>query len=149
MRFRHNVGALIRHNNAYLSCCRKDHHTWQSVQGGIESFDSSPKGALIREIDEELGIKKNEFEIVFQSQYWRRYLFTKKILQKNKNNFGQDQLWFLVELFDKKILHSDQWRHEFAHIEFVSLEEFLNRYAAWKKATVFDFCREINLLSNV
>lgn len=145
MRFRHNVGALIRYENSYLACCRKDYHTWQSVQGGIENFDISPMNALIRELNEELGLKACDFKIIYQSKYWRRYFFTKKIHRNDTINFGQDQLWFLVELFDKKILQSHFWHHEFEQIEFVSLNEFLQRYAVWKKLTIVDFCREINL----
>lgn len=148
MKFRQNVAALIRCNNEYLACCRKDYHTWQSVQGGIENFDVSPRSALIREIHEELGLQENDFRIVQQSTHWRRYYFIKKI-SKNENirNAGQDQLWFLVELFDKKVIQSNALYQEFEKVEWLSLDEFLNRYAIWKKAAVYDFCRELGLLS--
>lgn len=151
MKFRRNVAALITYKNEYLACCRKDYRTWQTVQGGIENFDISPMAALIREMNEELGIKEDEFKVLVQSKHWRRYHFTKKMFREEKlNNAGQDQLWFLVELIDKKVvnLESIQISHqEFEKVEWLPLDEFLNRYAIWKKAAVYDFCRELGLLS--
>lgn len=149
MTFRRNVAALIKYQNEYLACCRKDYRTWQTVQGGIENFDISPQAALIREMNEELGIQENEFRILAQSRHWRRYHFTKKMFREEKlKNNGQDQLWFLVELNDKSVVNLNRIKvshQEFESVEWLPLNDFLNRYAIWKKPAVYDFCRELGL----
>lgn len=148
-KFRQNVAALVKHKDLYLVCRRNDHQIWQSVQGGIESFDQSPRDALIREMYEELGVQENDFKILYQSSFWRRYLFTHKTAKMRHHDYdGQDQLWFLVELNNKNVFDFDIVTKEFSELDWVSLPELLNRYATWKKAPVYDFCREINLNVN-
>jgi putative (di)nucleoside polyphosphate hydrolase len=148
MTFRPNVAALIRHKNKFVACCRTDFTTWQCVQGGIEDIDLSPTHAIERELHEELGIDKKHYEIIYQSKFWRRYYFTQEILAKQrfKDNIGQEQLWFLIELQDLKNIRLENSTGEFSRIELVELHELLNSYSKWKKPPFYDFCRELNLL---
>ncbi len=144
IKFRQNVAALVRYKDQYLACCRKDYNTWQTIQGGIELFDASPADALVREMEEELGVKSIDFKIIYQSKLWRRYLFSyKSARERHRENAGQDQLWFLIELKDKDVFDFEVVKNEFSHLEWVSLTELINRYALWKKLGVYDFCREI------
>jgi len=144
-KFRQNVAALVRYQNEYLACFRKDYGTWQSVQGGIEPFDLSPNHALLREMYEEIGVCQNDCSITYTSQIWRRYYFTEKAVQhSHKDNAGQDQLWFLVDLSHKTAINFEIAKVEFSKLEWVTLTDLINRYATWKKSVMYDFCRELN-----
>lgn len=146
--FRINVAALIRCRGQFVGCGRSDYHTWQCVQGGMELTDISPRHAIERELQEELGLSPNDYHIVYQSRFWRRYYFTKKILAKQrfKNNIGQEQLWFLVDLPDFESIQLEKTCKEFDKIKLLSLPQLLNVYSIWKRASFYDFCREMSLL---
>ncbi|MES2614140.1 MAG: NUDIX domain-containing protein [Bdellovibrionota bacterium] len=146
---RPNVAALIRFQGSYVACCRSDYNSsWQCVQGGIEPTDTTPRAAIERELQEELGISPKHFKIIYQSQFWRRYYFTKSILAKKRfaHNIGQEQLWFLVEIDDFKNIHLNQSLGEFDKVELLSIPQLLNSYSHWKKSPFHDFCRELGLL---
>lgn len=147
--FRANVAALVQCQEKYIACYRADHSSWQSVQGGIEESDSSPEAAIIREVQEELGVLPEDFKIIKRSKFWRRYYFTKKILNSSrfKENIGQEQLWFLIQLNNFKSVNLENSHGEFSKVELFDLETLLLSYSSWKYAPLFDFCREIGLLN--
>lgn len=150
MVFRSNVAALIRYKDKYVACCRTDYDSWQCVQGGIEPTDISPIHAIKRELQEELGLNESSYKIISQSKFWRRYYFTKEILKKKrfeKENIGQEQLWFLVELLHPKEIQLEKSSGEFNRTELLTLSQLLNSYSVWKKSPFYDFCRELGLLS--
>ena len=148
MFFRANVAALIRYQDKYIACCRSDYSSWQCVQGGIEPTDISPLHAIKRELQEELGVTPNDYKIIYQSKFWRRYYFTKSILAKKrfKDNIGQEQLWFLVELTDLKSIQLEKSEGEFDRTELFDLPKLLELYSSWKKSPFYDFCRELGLI---
>jgi putative (di)nucleoside polyphosphate hydrolase len=145
--FRANVAALIRCGTKYVACRRADHNTWQCVQGGIELTDPSPLSAIIREIQEELGVKENDFVVVYQSKIWRRYYFTESVLKEKrfKDNVGQEQLWFLIDLPNFDSIHLENSEGEFSKVKLVELPLFLKSYAPWKHAPFYEFCQELGL----
>lgn len=146
-RFRKNVAALMYHKGEYLGCFREKYQSWQCVQGGIEDFDGSPRDAIIREIHEELGLSQNNFQIHYQSHCWRRYRFTPEMLKRQEVNkyIGQEQMWFLVELFTRDGLLQNATHIEFDRVDFLSFSLFYQKYAPWKKGPFADFCAEVNL----
>lgn len=146
--FRANVAALIRYKDKYVGCCRSDYNTWQCVQGGIEPTDASPAAAIERELYEELGIHLNEFKIIHQSSFWRRYFFTKEILARKRfeKNIGQEQMWFLVEITDFNCIQLELAQGEFDCASLFDIQELLNSYSQWKKPPFYDFCRELGIL---
>lgn len=146
--FRKNVAAIIICQGKYLGCLRSDHNTWQCVQGGMEPTDLSPQDAIIREIQEELGVSKLDFKVTYQSHFWRRYFFTEAILKKNHrgNHIGQDQLWFLVELNKLSNIHLEKSHGEFSEVELFDIAFLLSQYSYWKRAPFYDFCREVGFV---
>lgn len=145
--FRKNVAALIICEGKYLGCYRADHHTWQCVQGGMETIDNTPQHAIIREIKEELGVQESDFKVTYQSKFWRRYYFTKDILKQTTrgNHIGQDQLWFLAELNSINSICLEKSHCEFSKVELFDIDFLLKQYSHWKRAPFYDFCREANL----
>ena len=59
---------------------------WQMPQGGIDNHES-PREAMIRELGEEVGIKKN-FEIIEESKSWLKY----QLPQEIKKKFGMENI---------------------------------------------------------
>ena len=149
LNFRANVAALIRIGDHYLRCQRSDHHgVWQTVQGGIEEIDANPVEALLRELEEELGVNAEVVTIVAQSRCWRRYFFPDEILAKHpeRTNIGQEQMWFLVELPDLSQVQLSRSEGEFCSTELVSLETLMANIVSWKLPVMKDFCYEMGLL---
>ena len=89
------VGKRIDFSNDY----------WQMPQGGIDDGES-PKEAMIRELAEEVGIKKN-YNIISETKDWFYYDLPKNVVNKiwSGQFVGQKQKWFACKFFgtDKEI----------------------------------------------
>lgn len=146
--FRKNVAAIIICQGKYLGCYRSDYNTWQCVQGGMEPTDSTPTHAIIREIQEELGVSPSDFKIIHQSKFWRRYYFTPDILKNTSrgNHIGQEQLWFVAELNQLESVHLEKSHGEFSKVELFDIDFLLQQYSYWKRAAFYDFCRECGFI---
>jgi 8-oxo-dGTP pyrophosphatase MutT (NUDIX family) len=148
--WRANVAALIRVGNKFLRCERSQPRgVWQTVQGGIEDSDKSVQHALLRELVEELGVAPESVNIVARSSCWRRYSFPPEVLRAHpeRNNVGQEQMWFLVELNHLSAIDLSRSEGEFFQVELVELEKLLANIVSWKLPVVKDFCYEMGLLS--
>ena len=68
---------------------------WQMPQGGIDE-NESPKQAMIRELGEEVGLKKN-FQIIDESKQWLSYMLPSELKEKiwKGRYIGQKQKWFV------------------------------------------------------
>ncbi|NBO37386.1 NUDIX domain-containing protein [bacterium] len=148
-KFRANVAALVRIGDLFLRCERAQlNGVWQTVQGGIEDTDASPREALLRELKEELGIEPSLVTVVAQSQFWRRYRFPAEVLaaHPNRHNIGQEQLWFLIEIPSLNGIDLSRSDGEFARVELVELQTLVSQFVHWKLPVVKDFCYEMGLL---
>lgn len=148
--FRPNVGALVRIGNLFLRCERSEPRgVWQTVQGGIETTDAHCRDALLRELKEELGVEPSLVEVVGQSRVWRRYRFPQEVLDAHpeRNNIGQEQMWFLVELPSLACIDLARSEGEFMRVELVELSVLIGQTVGWKLPVVKDFCYEMGLLS--
>ena len=70
-------------------------------QGGIDN-DEDPRQAMIRELGEEVGIKKN-YEILMELEQWLSYLLPdslKKVVWEGRY-VGQIQKWFACRFYGK------------------------------------------------
>lgn len=147
--FRANVAAIIKVGSKYLCCERREPRgVWQTVQGGVETFDRSTEHALLREMYEELGVSSNQIRVLGRSSYWRRYEFPPELIQKypERKNVGQEQMWFFVEIPSTECIDLKRSEGEFVRVELVELEQFLAQIVSWKLPIVKDFCYEIGLL---
>lgn len=152
--YRYNVAALVRVRKyddpakMYISCQRRDFGSWQCPQGGMETTDSSPCSALLRELEEELGIKRESVTIIHESRFWRRYQFGKNSRKRNEKYKGQQQKWFLCEIDSLDDCHLEISHGEFVKIQLVGVRDFLHMYPGWKAPPFLDFCRELGFYSN-
>ena len=102
--FRKGIGVfLINENNQLWVGKRIDfkNNYWQMPQGGIDN-NENPRQAMIRELSEETGIKKN-YEILMELEGWLSYSLPsslKKIVWGGRY-VGQKQKWFACRFFGK------------------------------------------------
>ena len=98
--YRKNVGLIVLdRNNQLLVCRRKGKKTWQFPQGGIDVGESNTQAAY-RELFEEVGIKKNQVNILQKSKHWFHYDLPDKYRPRPKSlkNFkGQIQKWYMLQ----------------------------------------------------
>ena len=98
--YRKNVGLIVLdRNNQLLVCRRKGKKTWQFPQGGIDVGESNTQAAY-RELFEEVGIKRNQVNILQKSKHWYYYDLPDKYRPRPKSlkNFkGQIQKWYMLQ----------------------------------------------------
>lgn len=154
--YRANVAALVLVGNEFdrslLACERSSKGIWQTPQGGVESSDTNLEQALLRELEEELGVPPAAVRVLSQSRCWRRYHFPPEVLAAGRRNgrgnthAGQDQKWFLVHIPSLEVVDLARSDGEFCSVKLVSPSELVSLFVEWKRPGVLDFCREAGLL---
>ena len=102
--YRANVGIVLMNQHKELFFAKRRYQSgWQFPQGGIK-LGETPESAMYRELLEEIGLTKNETELLSESSHWYQYKIPKKHLRKLKKGkpfvIGQKQKWFLLKLMD-------------------------------------------------
>jgi len=100
--FRPNVGIIVMHPilvGQVLLAKRIGQEAWQFPQGGIKRGES-PEDACFRELEEELGLKRRQVELIGVTRDWMRYLLPKHLVRRGNKPLciGQTQRWFLLRL---------------------------------------------------
>lgn len=103
---------------------------WQFPQGGIDRGES-PKEALIRELEEEIGTDK--VEIIAEYPAWIAYDYPKSVAKKMQPYAGQTQRYFLVRLKKSAKINLDTEHPEFSSYKFVKVKELLHDITHFKK----------------
>ena len=135
--YRPNVAMIVINNdNKVLICRRRNTQTWQFPQGGIDSNENIQE-AMYRELHEEVGLSKEDVNIIGKSKKMITYdipitLRSKVLGGKFK---GQDQKWFLLKTIkdDIKINLNNEMIPEFEEFEWVSYSRSLDRIIDFKK----------------
>ncbi|MBL3284401.1 RNA pyrophosphohydrolase [Rickettsiales endosymbiont of Paramecium tredecaurelia] len=97
--YRLGVGMMIVNDNNQILIARRidsKSNTWQMPQGGID-LGETPSGAVMREMEEELGCNKGE--IIAESKHWYSYHIPKFLIPRlwDGKYRGQKQKWFLIK----------------------------------------------------
>ena len=98
--FRPNVGIVIcNHKGQVFWARRYGQHSWQYPQGGIDEGET-PEQTMYRELEEEVGLKPDDVEILAVSKNWLRYRLPKRLIRRESMPvcIGQKQKWFLLRL---------------------------------------------------
>ena len=135
--YRPNVAMIvINKDNKVLICRRRNTQTWQFPQGGIDPNEKIQE-AMYRELFEEVGLLKEDVNIIGESKKMITYdipitLRSKVLGGKFK---GQDQKWFLLKTIkdDIKINLNNEVIPEFEEFEWVSYWRALDRIIDFKK----------------
>ncbi|HJP05306.1 MAG: RNA pyrophosphohydrolase [Gammaproteobacteria bacterium] len=108
--FRSNVGIILTRDDANLLLGgRAGQAGWQFPQGGIQ-IDETPLEAMYRELAEEIGLGKDDVEVLGETTGWLHYRLPERFIRRDSKPLcvGQKQRWFLLKLLgsDNK-LHFD------------------------------------------
>lgn len=98
--YRLNVGiVLVNESGRVFWGRRSGHDAWQFPQGGLASGESVLQ-AMFRELYEEIGLEKDDVEILGVTKRWIRYRLPKQYLRPGSTPLviGQKQKWFLLRL---------------------------------------------------
>ena len=135
--FRKGIGVfLINENNQLWVGKRIDFKNdyWQMPQGGIDN-NENPRQAMIRELSEEVGIKKN-YEILMEREGWLSYSLPsslKKIVWDGRY-VGQIQKWFACKFFGKdKEFDLETHKPEFEEWKWIRPEDAVKLVVPFKK----------------
>ena len=98
--YRSNVGIIVANSNGQLLWARRTGvNAWQFPQGGIQSGESD-YDAMFRELNEELGLKPADVDVIESTRGWLKYRFPPNLIRENSHPvcIGQKQRWFLLRL---------------------------------------------------
>lgn len=99
--FRPNVGIIIADGRGRILWAKRvGQDAWQFPQGGIQ-VGESPEKALYRELYEEVGLHREDVEILACTRGWLRYRLPRHMQGRRRTQpqcIGQKQKWFLLKL---------------------------------------------------
>ncbi|KTD00594.1 RNA pyrophosphohydrolase [Fluoribacter gormanii] len=98
--YRLNVGIiLVNAQNRVFWGRRTGHDAWQFPQGGLAAGETSLE-AMFRELHEEVGLDKEDVEVIGSTKRWLKYRLPKQYLRHGSEPLviGQKQKWYLLKL---------------------------------------------------
>ena len=148
--YRPNVAMVVINSmNKVLICRRKNTRTWQFPQGGIDNGEDIKK-AMYRELSEEVGLSKDDVNLVGESEGTITYDIPKTIRSKVLGGKfkGQEQKWFLLKLKkdNSEIKLDNETFPEFDKYEWVSFWQPLNRIVDFKREAYREALSELRFL---
>jgi putative (di)nucleoside polyphosphate hydrolase len=144
VRYRPNVAALVVNSDGNLLICERATvpGAWQFPQGGVDSGETLEQ-ALFREVNEEVGLRAEHYEIVGRRDGYR-YLYPVKARGKKlrkHGSHGQEQTYFLCHLkTHAPQVNVHQKQREFRAYRWILPEEF---ELDWLPAFKRDVYREV------
>ena len=108
--YRANVGIILTDGRGrVLIGGRVGHGGWQFPQGGIRRQES-PKVAMYRELEEEVGLHPEDVQLLGATRGWLHYRLPERFVRREQTPLciGQKQRWYLLRsLVDPKNVRFD------------------------------------------
>ena len=135
--YRANVGMILCNSQGRLLWARRiGQDAWQFPQGGIAEGET-PEEALYRELDEEIGLQRDDVKIVSCTRGWLRYKLPQRLVRRDSKPLciGQKQKWFLLEMLadDTKVILNNSPKPEFDGWRWVSYWYPLGQVVPFKR----------------
>lgn len=127
--FRPNATVFVVNELGQLLLCERVVHpgSVQTVQGGIDPGEL-PEEAAGRELEEELGIKSHEYELIACLLETSSYEWTEEIRAKSPEGYiGQRQHMFLALVNSNVVFNLDLHDREFGRVWWGSVEEMIEK----------------------
>lgn len=133
--FRAGVGALVIDARGWvLACERADRPgAWQLPQGGLDA-DEEPSAAVLRELEEETGIRSEHVQLLAEHPEWIAYEVPVE-RRRAELGRGQVQRWFLLRFLgaDSDIDLARQQPPEFAAWRWMPLSELIELVVEFRR----------------
>jgi putative (di)nucleoside polyphosphate hydrolase len=139
--YRANVGIILSQDDGRVFWARRiGQDAWQFPQGGIQEGETHEQ-ALYRELEEEVGLRTKDVEVIGCTKGWLKYHLPKHLIRHDSLPLciGQKQVWYLLRLLtaDNKVCLDTSEKPEFDHWRWVEY---------WKPARdVVSFKRKVYL----
>ncbi|MEL6303096.1 MAG: RNA pyrophosphohydrolase [Pseudomonadota bacterium] len=108
--FRANVGIIVANDSGKLLLAgRAGRKGWQFPQGGVAPGESAEQ-AMYRELEEELGLRPDDVELLGFTSDWIPYRLPDRFVRRHSKPLciGQKQRWFMLRLVsDESALRFD------------------------------------------
>lgn len=135
--YRPNVGLIICNSLGKLLWAKRiGQEAWQFPQGGIQRQES-PEAAMLRELNEEVGLEPADIRILARTSDWLHYKLPPHLVRHKSNPvcIGQKQLWFLLLLqgTDDKIRFDRGNKPEFDAIRWIDYWTAAEEVVAFKR----------------
>ncbi len=135
--FRANVGIILTDEEGRLMLAgRVGSKGWQFPQGGILDGEEAEQ-AMYRELEEEVGLGKDDVEILGVTRDWLRYRLPDKFIRRNSAQrcIGQKQRWFMLRLLtsDDNVRFDMSDKPEFDRIRWVNFWRPVNEVIYFKR----------------
>ena len=145
--YRPNVGIILAKNDGQVLWARRvGQDAWQFPQGGIKDWET-PEEALFRELGEEIGLTKQDVEIIACTRGWLKYRLPKKMIRRQSSPVcvGQKQKWFLLKMLssDSQVCVDRGDRSEFDGWRWVSYWYPLGQVVSFKRDVYRRALREL------
>jgi len=145
--YRANVGIVLCNGaGAVLLGGRKGQSGWQFPQGGIQ-VDESVEDAMYRELEEEVGLTRNDVDILGNTQHWLRYRLPDRYIRQDDHPVcvGQKQRWFLLRLtgHDNRVRLDTTDRPEFDRWRWVEFWYPVREVIYFKRTVYVQALREL------
>ena len=133
--YRLNVAMIVfNEDNKVLFCKRRNTENWQFPQGGVDENENI-ESAMFRELNEEVGLEKDNVEIKAVSQNLIYYDIPKNIRSRVLGGkfIGQAQKYFLLKLISGDVDLNIENTPEFDKHSWVPFWYPLNQVVDFKK----------------
>ena len=147
--FRPNVGIVLANSKGHVFWGRRiRQQAWQFPQGGIQA-NEDPEQAMLRELNEEVGLEPQHVRIIAVTSGWLHYRLPARMVRKNESPVcvGQKQKWFLLEMLadDDKVRVDLTSSPEFDHWRWVSYWYPLGQVVSFKRDVYRQAMRELSV----
>jgi putative (di)nucleoside polyphosphate hydrolase len=136
--YRPNVGLIICNGTGKLLWAKRvGQEAWQFPQGGIQRHET-PEAAMLRELNEEVGLEPADVSILARTSNWLHYKLPPHLVRHKSNPvcIGQKQLWFLLRLADngsEKIRFDRCAKPEFDAVRWIDYWTAADEVVAFKR----------------
>jgi len=148
--FRANVGIILTNDTGRVFWAgRAGRSGWQFPQGGILQGES-PREAMFRELEEEIGLTHDDVCVLGATRGWLRYRLPSRYIRQHSRPvcIGQKQRWYLLRLVaDEERVRFDCCEHpEFDRWCWVNWWQPVNEVIYFKRRVYLRALREFGEL---
>ena len=153
-RYRPNVGLALFHREGPVFLGKRfgadGPYQWQMPQGGVDRGESA-RDAAFRELEEEVGVKATQVDLLEETADWLYYEFPTDIRTKMKPRgryLGQRQKWFAFRFKGRDAdIRLDTHTPEFIDWRWAALETAPNLVIPFKRPTYEEVARRFKKYS--